>query len=171
MDEATKKVLEEAWELLQCAYYAHQKMGLEGQGNRGLPHETRMFAAHFSQPETPKTPEHVILSGDGRYWKWREAVNALHDAHGTYADDRRQDEAHASQLTQNLPVTSSSPSPRIGEEEIARKLIEVDGCGLTIEGERVLCDDPRATQPVSSDCCTCRVAAKAIASLLEDRSR
>jgi hypothetical protein len=65
------KHLEEADELLEIAYYAHQKMGLEGRGNAGLPHETRIFAMHFSQPETPRTLEHVILSGDGRYWRFR----------------------------------------------------------------------------------------------------
>lgn len=84
MDKATQKVLEEAEELLRCAYYAHQKMGLEGEGNRGHSHEVRMFAAHFSRPEIPKTPEHVILSGDGRYEQWRRDLKALHDEHGTY---------------------------------------------------------------------------------------
>lgn len=77
MDEATRKVLDEAYELLRVAYYAHQKMGLEGCGARGLPHETRMFAAHFSRPETPRTPEHTILSGDGRYQKWCQSVKDL----------------------------------------------------------------------------------------------
>lgn len=66
-----KAELNEADDLLQVAYYAHQKMGLEGEGNRGHSHEVRVFAMHFSQPEKPKTPEHVILSGDGRYWKFR----------------------------------------------------------------------------------------------------
>ena len=70
LNEANR-LINEAEKLLECAYYAHQKMGLEGCGNHGLSHEVRMFAMHFSQPETPKTPQHVILSGDGRYWKWR----------------------------------------------------------------------------------------------------
>jgi hypothetical protein len=73
----TLEALIEAEELLQVAHHAHQKMGLEGQGNRGLPHETRMFAAHFSQPEEPKTPDHTILSGDGRYFKWKKSLKAI----------------------------------------------------------------------------------------------
>lgn len=77
MDEATKKVLDEAAELLRIAHYAHQKMGFEGEGNRGHSHEVRMFAMHFSQPETPRTPEHTILSGDGRFQKWWHAYKSL----------------------------------------------------------------------------------------------
>jgi hypothetical protein len=69
-------LLDEAAELLRIAHHAHQKMGLEGEGNRGHSHEVRMFAMHFSQPETPKTPEHTILSGDGRFWKWWLAYKA-----------------------------------------------------------------------------------------------
>ena len=77
MDADIRKVLGEAWKLLEVAYHAHQKLGLEGQGNRGLPHETRMFAAHFSAPEPPKSQEHTILSGDGRYYEWRKAYQSL----------------------------------------------------------------------------------------------
>ena len=72
-----EKSLIEAYALLTVDYHAHQKMGLEGRGNSGLAHETRMFAMHFSEPETPKTPMHTILSGDGRYWKWRLDANEV----------------------------------------------------------------------------------------------
>jgi hypothetical protein len=75
--ERLHELLQEAATLLQIAHYAHQKMGLEGQGNRGLPHETRMFAMHFSEPETPRTPEHIILAGDGRFRRWWAAYKAL----------------------------------------------------------------------------------------------
>lgn len=70
--ERLRTHLKEADKLLEVAYRAHQKMGLEGEGARGHSHEVRMFALHFSQPETPKTPEHVILSGNGRYRRFRQ---------------------------------------------------------------------------------------------------
>lgn len=65
--------LREADELLRCAHYAHQRLGLEGGGNRGYPHEVRIFAMHFSEAEEPKTPRRTILAGDGRFWRyWRD---------------------------------------------------------------------------------------------------
>jgi hypothetical protein len=69
--EQLRAHLKEADQLLDVAYYAHQKMGLEGEGNHGYSHEVRMFASHFSRAETPRTPQHTILSGDGRYWRFR----------------------------------------------------------------------------------------------------
>lgn len=41
----------------------------------------------------------------------------------------------------------------------ARALMLADGCGLTIEGARVLCTDPRARIPATD--CICRDGAKA----------
>lgn len=41
----------------------------------------------------------------------------------------------------------------------ARALMILDGCGLTIEGERVFCDDPRAMAP--NDSCVCKAGARA----------
>lgn len=76
-DRTGRDVIEEAWALLHIAYQAHQKLGLEGKGDLGLSHEVRMFAAEFSQAEQPKTPQHMILSGTGRYWKWRNDVKEL----------------------------------------------------------------------------------------------
>lgn len=68
--ERLRAELKEAEELLQTAFYAHQKMGLEGCGASGLSHEVRMFAQDFSIAETPKTPQHTILTGNGRYRKF-----------------------------------------------------------------------------------------------------
>lgn len=68
--ERLRADLSEAEDLLQIAYYGHQKMGLEGRGADGLPHETRMFAQAFSDAETPKTPQHTMLKGTGRYWRF-----------------------------------------------------------------------------------------------------
>jgi hypothetical protein len=67
-------LIAEAWELLRIAHLAHQKLGFEGRGATGLSHEVRMFAAEFSEAQEPRTPQHTILTGTGRYRKWREAV-------------------------------------------------------------------------------------------------
>lgn len=44
------------------------------------------------------------------------------------------------------------------ETAVANAIMLDDGCGLTIEGERVLCDDPRAME--KPDRCYCRRSAK-----------
>lgn len=77
MDDQTLKVLDEAAELLRIAHYAHQKMGLEGAGARGHPHEVRVFALHFGRPESPKSQAHTMLAGDGRFQKWWAAYKEL----------------------------------------------------------------------------------------------
>lgn len=71
--ERLRAVLREADELLEVAYYAHQKMGLEGRGDDcSLSSEVRWYALHFSRPEsTPLTPG-KLSSGDGRYLRLRQ---------------------------------------------------------------------------------------------------
>lgn len=75
--ERLERAVIEAAALLNIAYFAHQKLGLEGRGNSGLAHETRIFAMHFSDAETPKTPMHTMLKGDGRYWAWRLGLKVV----------------------------------------------------------------------------------------------
>lgn len=64
--------LNEAYELLQIARSALYKLGLAGRGSDALPHETRMFALHFSPAEELKLPFGTKVTGDGRlaaFWK------------------------------------------------------------------------------------------------------
>lgn len=46
-------------------------------------------------------------------------------------------------------------------EAAARAAMKADGCGLTIEGEHVFCDDPRADREIGLDVCLCKRGARA----------
>lgn len=64
--------LNEAYELLQIARSALYKLGLDGRGSDALPHETRMFALHFSPAQEIKYPYGTTVTGSGRlaaFWK------------------------------------------------------------------------------------------------------
>jgi hypothetical protein len=64
-------------------------------------------------------------------------------------------------------LAAASPPPAIGEEEIAQAVMLADGCGLTVNGERVLCDDARAhAAHTQFDDCQCRKIARAVLALV-----
>lgn len=53
------------------------------------------------------------------------------------------------------------------EDAAAMAVMMTDGCGLTIDGERVLCDDPRAKPDERCTPCMCRESAKAVLALFD----
>jgi hypothetical protein len=67
--------LREAYELLGVARSAMYKLGLAGRGSDALPHETRMFALHFSPDEILTLPGGMKRTGDGRLAKFWTAGN------------------------------------------------------------------------------------------------
>ena len=69
-------LLNEAWKLLDIAYRHMGKNGLRDEGdNCSLPHETRMFALHFSDEDILEEPG--MRKGAGTYRDWRKKVNGL----------------------------------------------------------------------------------------------
>lgn len=86
--DQAKKLLDEAEDLLRIARSAMLKMGLRDRGSDlGLPHEVRMFAAHFSE-EGRDGPGALQIRGTGRFWAWLEArrgasAGVAHHAWGT----------------------------------------------------------------------------------------
>lgn len=73
------QLLAEAQELLRTAYYALCKERLLNQGgNTRLPHETRMFARHFS-PDGRVDGMDEFASGHGTYHQWESDYRKLRD--------------------------------------------------------------------------------------------
>ncbi|HEV2746304.1 MAG TPA: hypothetical protein VGW34_03275 [Allosphingosinicella sp.] len=60
--------------------------------------------------------------------------------------------------TRPTPSPASSPIKEDEVERVAKAVMVAQGCGLTIEGEHVFCDDPRAFAKRS---CECREIARA----------
>lgn len=54
-------------------------------------------------------------------------------------------------------------------EEAALIIAVLDGCGLTIDGERTLCDDPRADVSIRAAHCFCRASARAACEIVVRR--
>lgn len=52
-------------------------------------------------------------------------------------------------------------------EEVGLAIITANGCGLTIDGERAFCDDPRTDHPQK---CECRLAARAAIEAMREPS-
>lgn len=53
-------------------------------------------------------------------------------------------------------------------EKVAKVIMAELGCGLTIEGEHVFCDDPRAPDEIKQDGCECKSAGlRAITTIIE----
>lgn len=79
-NDQAEKLLNEAEDLLRTAWAAMLKMGLRDRGSDiRLPHEVRMFAAHFSE-EGRDGPGALQILGTGRFRAWSKAHREVRNA-------------------------------------------------------------------------------------------